>query len=174
MKLALFFITIFITLTNVIFSQSYKYEGKISFVVSSRFGEVKGEFQKINIVVTTNKIGSQVFVEVSSITTGNKMRDNHLKEEDFFHVEKYPQARFVLNSLTKMDEKLFRGNGILYIKNNQKEIDFPVKMEKILNGLKYYGEFEIDRMDFGITYNSIINPISQKTLIQYEILEKVE
>lgn len=161
-------------LVGVVYSQTPKYEGKISFVASSRFGKVKGEFSKVGVVVTTNKIGSQVTVDVATINTGNSLRDNHLRNEDFFDVAKYPQARLVVNSFTKIEENFLRGSGILSIKNKQKEVDFPIKIEKTSSGQKYSGEFEINRMDFGIDYNSVINPISEKVLVQYSILEITE
>ncbi|MCX8000690.1 MAG: YceI family protein, partial [Leptospiraceae bacterium] len=91
-RLKLSFTYLLLLHATFLYSQSYKYESKITFIASSRFGKEQGEFQKTNIVVTTNKIGSQVFVDVSSIYTGNKLRDNHLREEDFFYVSKYPYA----------------------------------------------------------------------------------
>ncbi|MCX7999049.1 MAG: YceI family protein [Leptospiraceae bacterium] len=168
------FISFLLLQISFLHAQSVNYSGKITFIASSRFGKVKGEFQKLRVVVTTNKIGSQIFVDIASISTGNKMRDEHLKNEDFFHVAQYPQAIFTLISLTKISETVMRGTGQLQIKDKKKEITFPLIQKQVNNEQKYSGEIEIDRMEFGISYNSIINPISEKVLVQYEILEKLE
>lgn len=173
-RLKLSFVSLLLLHATFLYSQSYKYESKITFIASSRFGKVKGEFQKTNVVVTTNKIGSQVSVDVSSIYTGNKLRDNHLREEDFFHVSKYPYATLNLTSITKISETTFRCTGNLAIKDKKKEITFPLNVERNANGYRYLGEIEIDRTKFGINYNSLINPISEKVLVQYEIFEKLE
>jgi polyisoprenoid-binding protein YceI len=39
-------------------------------------------------------------VDVNSINTDNEKRDGHLKSDDFFNAEKYPDLKFVGNSLT--------------------------------------------------------------------------
>lgn len=157
-----------------IYSQTLNYEGRITFIASSRFGKVNGEFKKVKFVVPKDKIGSQVIVDVGSISTGNSLRDNHLREEDFFYVEKYPQAVFTITSLNKVSEKSFQCTGILTIRGQKKELTLFLNLEKLPNSHKYFGEVEINRTDFGINYNSFINPISEKVLVQYEVFEKFE
>ncbi len=94
--------------------------------------------------------------EIQTINTKNKDRDIHLKSDDFFHAEKFPQLRF--------KSKSFDGStlvGDLTIKDVTKEIS----LETDFNGVAVdpYGRtkagFEmtgsINRKDFGLTYNAV-------------------
>jgi len=62
-------------------------------------------------------------VDVSTIDTQNKLRNNHLKEKNFFDVENYPKMTFESTSIS--DENgvlLIVGN--LTIKETTKEVEF--------------------------------------------------
>src|SRR5688500_14397835 len=39
--------------------------------------------------------------QANSITTGNEQRDTHLKSDDFFGIEKYPDIKFSSTSVKK-------------------------------------------------------------------------
>lgn len=169
-----FFVYLLLQFTSIYSQDFLEYEGKIRFVASSRFGKVTGEFKKVKVQVTGNVIGSQVIVDVKSIDTGNSMRDNHLKSEDFFDVEKYPQATLKVKSYRMLNASSFISTGTLTIKDKQKNISFVINVEELPNIQRHFGELEIDRTEFGINYNSLINPISEKVLVQFEIFVKYE
>ena len=61
--------------------------------------EVDGEFKEVDGTVETTSddfVGAQVqFVaKVASIDTDNERRDGHLKSDDFFNAEMYPEIKF--------------------------------------------------------------------------------
>lgn len=62
---------------------------------------VTGHFKKYNIEVETESddfrtAGRIEFTaDINSIDTNNQQRDTHLKSDDFFNAEKYPQLKFV-------------------------------------------------------------------------------
>jgi len=141
---------------------------EVSFVADSRFGKVNGKFTKSQIQVSKDEKTAQVSVDISSLQTGNSLRDRHLLGEDFFYVEKYPTANFILESLTPIGENLFRGSGKLTIKNVTKEISFQLSQTQD-KAKVYIGTTEINRFDFGVNYDSIINKISEKVLIHFKI-----
>lgn len=110
----------------------------------------------------TNSIQSvQASITTNSIDTRIEKRDNHLRSEDFFAAERFPQMSFVSKSIT--------GNGPditivgdLTIRDQTKEV--------VLNG-QYLGSnkdgwgnevagFEasgkINRKDFGLTWNKVL------------------
>ena len=43
--------------------------------------------------------------DVNSITTGNEMRDGHLKSDDFFNAATYPKLTFVSSGIKKIDAR---------------------------------------------------------------------
>ena len=60
---------------------------------------VSGEFKNFSADVETEGedfMSAKVnfTVDVNSVSTGNEQRDGHLKSDDFFNAEKYPQIKF--------------------------------------------------------------------------------
>lgn len=92
----------------------------------------------------------------ASINTKNEDRDTHLKSDDFFSAEKFPEMKFV--SKTFDGEKLV---GDLTIKDVTKEVTLDAE----LNGVAVdpYGQTkagfeitgEISRKDFGLTWSAV-------------------
>ena len=92
-----------------------------------------------------------VTVDVSTIDTDNDKRDNHLRSEDFFDVAQYPTIRIVSTGITKgADLKHFNFKGKLTIKNVTKDISFPFTAEGKNGAAVFTGQFEINRIDFGV------------------------
>lgn len=164
--------TIFLLLFTIfpLFSQASSTQVEIGFIADSRFGKVNGKFSRTKIVISPDEKSAQVQVEISSIQTGNSMRDKHLLDEDFFHAEKYPNASFVLVSLTPIDDNHYRGTGKLTIREVTKDLVFS--LTKKGDGKKYTGTTEINRFDFGIKYDSVINKISEKVIINFTITKE--
>src|SRR6266478_5059300 len=66
--------------------------------------DVDGEFKKIDGTFASAKpdwsdLTTTVTADVNSITTDNEMRDKHLKSDDFFNAEKYPNITFKSKSV---------------------------------------------------------------------------
>ncbi|WP_372638728.1 YceI family protein, partial [Fodinibius sp.] len=59
--------------------------------------------------------------EIDSITTNNEDRDQHLKSDDFFNAEKYPQLKFESTTLEKVGNGEYKVNGDLTIRDVTKE-----------------------------------------------------
>jgi polyisoprenoid-binding protein YceI len=61
-------------------------------------GKVRGRFTgyDVTIVTSDDPLGSSVAatIDLASIDTGNKRRDNHLRSADYFEVEKYPTMSY--------------------------------------------------------------------------------
>jgi len=101
-------------------------------------------------------------IAVASIDTRIQKRDDHLRSPDFFDVEKYPAITFSTTSVTAGPDNSYKVKGLLKIKETEREIELsgelfgPVKdpwgnqrMGIVLRG-------QIDRRDFSITYNEIL------------------
>jgi len=108
---------------------SVKHSG-ISFVDGS-FKKFDGTITAAKADLTDAKIN--FMVDVASINTSVEMRDNHLKTDDFFNAEKYPQMTFVSTSFKKQAAKspkqisntyFLKGN--LTIRDVTKEVTFMV------------------------------------------------
>lgn len=65
-------------------------------------------------------------VDVSSVNTENENRDKHLKGDDFFNSEKYPQMKFVSTSFTPQGDNKYKLSGNLTIRDVTKPVVFDV------------------------------------------------
>ncbi|WP_299677517.1 YceI family protein [uncultured Tenacibaculum sp.] len=80
--------------------------------------------------------------------------EGHLKNEDFFNVEKFPSTKFVVASSEVKDGKLHI-TGNLTIKDVTKSITIPATLTENGNDVTLKSEtFGVDRTDFGVKYGS--------------------
>lgn len=99
-------------------------------------------------------------VQMNSIVTGQKDRDNHLKSADFFDVEANPTMEFSSSRLEKKDDDEYVLHGDLTIKGITKPVQ--LKLEFGGTAVDPWGNtkaaFSIDgkisRKDWGLTYNA--------------------
>ena len=87
--------------------------------------------------------------EMKTLFHENKDLQNHLRNEDFFDVEKYPKAVFTLEKITNN-----QAIGLLKIKDIRKRISFPIMVKKSEKDIQIQALININRTDFGIKYNS--------------------
>ncbi|MEM6724388.1 MAG: YceI family protein [Bacteroidota bacterium] len=92
-----------------------------------------------------DKASFDVCVSSASITTGNPKRDEHLKNADFFDVEKFPNICFQSSSVKAVNDQ-FETSGILTILDQPQAVSIPFHQ----NGNTLTGTFKIDRSQFGL------------------------
>ncbi|WP_010177411.1 YceI family protein [Aquimarina agarilytica] len=113
--------------------------------------EVKG-----NDLVGGNFIFDINTIKCSDLPAGENYDKliGHLKNEDFFDVAKHPSAAFQITSVTpKNGKSVIAGN--LSIKGIKKNIEFPATVSVNGNTVTITSdEFEIDRTEWGVKYNS--------------------
>ena len=95
--------------------------------------------------------GFNVSVDAKSVDTDLEARDNHLRKEEYFDVEKYPKITFRSTKITTTNKEgyLFMF-GVITIKNISKEISFPFQQTSKDGGVLFEGEFKLNRRDFGV------------------------
>jgi polyisoprenoid-binding protein YceI len=104
------------------------------------------------------KSSFHISIQSESINTDNNSRDEHLREEDYFDVKKYPQIRFVSSAVKATDKKgNYEATGTLTIKDRSREIQLPFKVEKSGNGYLFTGGFKMNRKDFNVGGSSTIS-----------------
>ena len=127
--------------------------------VEGSFNEMEGSISLNEKDFTKSKLNATV--KAASIDTGIKKRDDHLRSGVFFQVKKYPELKFVSKSI-KGDKKKFKMTGDLTIKGVTKRVTLEGKyLGSVKDGygnLKtaFVAETTIDRKDFGLTWNSMV------------------
>jgi hypothetical protein len=101
-------------------------------------------------------VGGDFVIDMTSlvVTDGSGGRlEQHLRSEDFFDVEKNPEARLSILSVEKTNDGFFVVAN-LTIKGITNKIDFPVTVNKSSEKISADASFSIDRTKWNITYGS--------------------
>jgi polyisoprenoid-binding protein YceI len=155
---------------------------EIGFVVRHMMvSKVRGHFEKYTATITTAPdpadSTAEVEVDLSSITTGNEQRDNHLRSSDFFDVATSPTMTFRSTGI-KPDGDDFLLDGDLTIRGITRPLTLKVEVGGF--GPDNYGGTrcgfsatgEINRRDFGVNWNAAIEGggvvVSEKVTITIE------
>lgn len=124
---------------------------KVSFSVSNlKVNTVDGTITGMKGDVVFNeakpeKSSFNVSINVNTIETGIEKRDNHLKNEDFFEVSKYPTISFRSSDVVKTSSG-YKTTGTLTIKDVSRKITIPFDVSG--NTLK--GNISINRKTYHV------------------------
>jgi polyisoprenoid-binding protein YceI len=125
--------------------------------VRGRFTEFSGTF-----TVAENPEDSTLEAEVTanSIHTNQNMRDDHLRTNDFLDVENHPTLTLKSTGLTKLSDTDWKLHTDLTIRGVTKPVDFDLEylgegpaMAEGKSVVAFSAVGEIDRRDFGVTFN---------------------
>ena len=112
-----------------------------------------GDFSKATVEVT---------IDASSIDTGVADRDAHLKSADFFDVAQYPELRFVGKRVQARSGDVIDVVGDLTIKGITREVVLRVEQHGQAKDpwgnlrTAFSAKTSIDRKDFGLTWNQVL------------------
>lgn len=124
--------------------------------------DVPGYFRDFKGTVNYNqkdmtKSTVEFTAKVTSVDTGIVGRDNHLRNADFFEVEKFPELSFKSTKIEKK-KKQWMLTGDFTMKGVTKSITFPfnlvgfAKDQRGTTKMGVTGETVINRRDFGVNY----------------------
>jgi len=114
------------------------------------------------VMVDKNNItGAKVNMDMNSIVCTdiedegtNKKFVGHLRSDDFFSVDKNPNAIFEITSVKPASGGDYNVKGNLTIKGKTNEISFPAKVTMANGTVKANGTAKIDRTKWDIRYGS--------------------
>ncbi|MGI4728819.1 MAG: YceI family protein [Janthinobacterium lividum] len=119
-----------------------------------KFGGFKAiiNFDKNNL----DKSSIEASVDTRTLDSDNSMRDNHLKKEDYFDVEKYPEITLKSASFDHQKNENYTGQFDVTIKGKTKRIKVPFTYTESSSSNSFKGSFTINRSDFGIGGKSMV------------------
>jgi polyisoprenoid-binding protein YceI len=120
-----------------------------------------------------------VVIKAASVDTRNADRDAHLRSNDFFDMETYPEITFVSTAAEQLDADTFRLTGDLTIKNVTK----PVAVDFTYGGsvvdpwgnlrLGFEGAVTVNRKDWGVNWNAALEAggilVSEKVTLEFDL-----
>jgi len=126
---------------------------------------VTGKFTSYNAeAVTPGDDFSQAKIhftaDTASVSTGNEQRDGHLKSDDFFNSEKFPQMTFNSTAVNKVSDTGYKVTGDLTIRDITKSVTLDVEFNGTMTdpygqhkaGFEVTGK--INRKEFGLQWSA--------------------
>lgn len=128
--------------------------------VRGQLGPISGliEYDGKNI----SSVKADVSIDVTKLNTQNTNRDNHLRQDDFFNVEKFPTMTFKSKRVEPVGEGRFKLVGDLTIRDKTNEVVLDVEgpspvvkgQRGLLTGAT--ATTKISRQAFGVLWNRMI------------------
>jgi polyisoprenoid-binding protein YceI len=121
----------------------------------------------------------EVTIKAASIDTRNADRDAHLRSNDFFDMDQFPEIHFLSTSVEPVKAHQYRVNGDLTIKGVTKPvaIDFeytgaavdPYQNQRV----GFEGTVTVNRKDWGINWNAALEAggvlIGENVVLEFEV-----
>jgi polyisoprenoid-binding protein YceI len=144
--------------------------------------KVRGHFGRFSgsVEIDPDPLRSSVHAEVetASVETGDDARDAHLRNGDFFDVERYPTLSFQSTGV-RLDGDDLRLVGDLTVK----DVTRPVELAREFDGVEsdpwggtragFTATTEINRRDFGLEWNVALDSggmlVGEKVKIELEV-----
>jgi len=107
-----------------------------------------------------NFVGGTFSIDMQSLATNdmseesNKKLDRHLKNEDFFDVQKFSDANLKITKVFKIDDRNYSVLANLTIKGITNPISFEAEVTGSGNSFVAAAKFTIDRTKWGVEYKS--------------------
>lgn len=134
----------------------------VTFAVRHLMSRVRGTFTDVSGQIVTSadprRSTAAAVIGVSSVSTGQQMRDDHLRSPDFFDVGRYPSMTFASGELRPAD-----GGWVLSGELTIRDVTRPVDLEVEFLGtdptglqgesrIGFSARATISRRDFGISF----------------------
>jgi polyisoprenoid-binding protein YceI len=112
--------------------------------------DAEGKFEKFSgdIVFDEKNLGASKFsvsVDVSSITTGNGMKNKHAKSDKWFDAKQFPTINFTSNKFSKTASG-YTVEGTLDLHGVKKTVSIPFAF----TNNTFVGSFSVNRLDYGV------------------------
>jgi polyisoprenoid-binding protein YceI len=129
--------------------------------VRGKFSDYQGTIQLDPAKLENSKV--EFRIKAASIDTALPDRDKHLRSEDFFYVEKFPEITFKSQSIKATGKDTYDVTGQLTMRGVAKTVTLPVtflgKVRDPWGNDKagFTTETTINRKDYGIVWNAALD-----------------
>lgn len=147
--------------------------------------QVKGKFTDFAITLNHDekdvaKSSVSVVIKATSVDTGIDRRDAHLRNADFFDVEKFPEITFKSEHIEKKGKQLI-AHGPLTMHGVTKQIALPFNVTGTYKNpannkmtVGYSAKMVLNRRDYGINYSRQDNPsfVGDEITVEIELVTR--
>lgn len=114
--------------------------------VHGRFDRFEGSYEQ-----ELGDAAIDLAVDVDSLDTGNRTRDEHLRSEAFFHAEDHPQVRFRSARVHEVEDGLLHVGGRLEAAGKSIWLEFPAFVRTVDDGLEIEATTTVDQRELGMS-----------------------
>jgi polyisoprenoid-binding protein YceI len=169
-KFVVVVIAIIIVTTLVAAQSEWKFDkahSGVTFTVRHMvISEVSGNFKDFAVVLKSEKedfsdATVESTIQVASISTDNDYRDKHLKSDDFFNAEKFPEIKFKSTQFEKLGNNKYKITGDLTMRDVTKNVTFDAVLNGTLKTDKgvlsaWKASTTINRFDYNLKWNKTL------------------
>ncbi len=145
-----------------------------------QISNVKGNFKNYDAIIDFDPQSAEfkkleAKVEVASVNTENKNRDEHLQKDDFFKAKSFPQITFVMKNYQKISNEKGKVNGTLSIAGISKDIVLDSEIGGTVKGkdgkekLGFSLNGQIKRSDFNFAPESSTLTLGDEVSLNIEV-----
>ena len=125
---------------------------------------VRGTFTNVSGTVEINETDpsashAEIVVKAASLDTGFGARDTHLRSDDFFAAETYPEIRVMSTAVRPTGAKDYVVTADVTIRNVTRSVDFEVEFLGFFSGMDgvrhagFNAKATVNRKDWGLDWN---------------------
>jgi polyisoprenoid-binding protein YceI len=101
-------------------------------------------------------VNGSLSIDASSVDTGNKKRDDHLRSADFFETENHAQFVYTATGVSPAGPDQIKVNGTLTVRGQTRPLDVLATVsQSSSNSATLNAEFELDRSQWGVTWSKM-------------------
>jgi polyisoprenoid-binding protein YceI len=146
----------------------------LEFVPDARFGRGAGQFRNFDVRADVDEADLtrsrlKVTVDVASIDTRIKKRDKHLRSADFFDAENFPIATLTVAEIVPAGPQQYTVQAELTLKGVRKTVPLSAAAHFEAGGLVVKGSGVVKRKEFGVSYDSRLNPIKDEVQVSFDL-----
>ena len=126
--------------------------------VTGRFDDFSGQLNFDGKDLSSGSV--KVAIKTASVNTANEGRDDHLRNDDFFNAEEYPEMTFESTAVKNVNGNKFDLEGNLTIRGTTKPVVFNCEFIGTAKGMRgetragFSAETTIKRLDFGVKFSA--------------------
>lgn len=146
--------------------------------------KVRGSFDDVKGTGTFDvehpeKSNLHLTIQAASIDTRNADRDAHLRSNDFFDMETYPEITFVSTAVTADGDNTYRVTGDLKIKSITKSVTVDLEFTGAATDpfgndrIGFEGSTTVNRKDWGVNWNAALEAggvlVGEKVTLSFDV-----
>jgi polyisoprenoid-binding protein YceI len=101
-------------------------------------------------------VTGRVSIDVRSLDTGHKKRDEHLRSADFFHADEHPRAILTVTSARPAGPDALECQGTLDLAGHARPVSYTARIQNATGeAVELTVDLQVDRTEFGMTWNPL-------------------